>query len=101
MSQQLRQPNQIVAVVSQELMRHRMPEQVGMQVDPDQGRILLTQRPDATLRQCATLPDEDTAGLCWWACVKVSASSIDICRAALILQLSCRSQRPTSPARPP
>ena len=45
MSEQLRQPYQVVAVVGQVLMRHRMPEKVRVQGDADEGRILGNPRP--------------------------------------------------------
>lgn len=67
MAEQLRQTNQVVAVVGEVLMRHRMPEQVRMQVDADESRILLAQCPDASFAQWPTLPDEDPAGLHRWA----------------------------------
>jgi hypothetical protein len=44
MAEQLRQPYQVVAIVSQELMRHRVPEQVGMQLHADQGSVFVAQR---------------------------------------------------------
>ena len=48
--QDLRQTDQIVPVVGQKLMRHRVPEQMRVQLYPDQRRILVAQRPHATIR---------------------------------------------------
>ncbi len=72
MPQELCQPHEVVAVVLQKLVRHRVPEQMRVQVDADQGRILLAQRPDASFAQWPTLPDEDPAGLHRWSGIEVS-----------------------------
>ena len=69
MARELSQPNQVVAVVLQELVRHRVPEKLRVQVDADESRILLAQRPDASFAQWPTFPDEHPAGLHRRACV--------------------------------
>jgi len=48
------QAHQIISVVLQKLVAEGMAEQVRVQVDTDQGRILITQRPDAVGRECAS-----------------------------------------------
>ena len=63
MSQDLGQSHEIVAGVGKILVSHRMAEQVRMQPDSGDRRILVAQRPDTTIRQRPTLADEDTAGL--------------------------------------
>ena len=40
-SQELRQPNQVVAIVFKVAVRHRVPEQVRVQVNADDSRILV------------------------------------------------------------
>jgi len=42
MPQQLRQPNQVIAVVFKVAVRHRVSEQMRVQVNADEGRILCT-----------------------------------------------------------
>jgi DNA modification methylase len=49
MAEQLRQANQIVAVVSQELMRHRVPEQVRVQLHTDEGGVFFAQATNTPL----------------------------------------------------
>ena len=58
MPEDLSQTDQVVPVVSQELMRHRVPKQVRMQLHAGDRRILVAQCPDTTLGQRPTFPDE-------------------------------------------
>ena len=69
-SQLLRQTHQVVAVVVQEMVRHRVPDQMGMELPTDQGGILLAQCPDASFGQCVSFIDEDTRLLHRFAVVK-------------------------------
>ena len=63
MAEDLGEADQIVAVVVKELMSHRVPEQMRMQLHADEGRILVAQCPDASLGQGPPFADEQAAGL--------------------------------------
>jgi hypothetical protein len=54
----LRQAHEIIAVVCEELVRHRMPEQVGIQLDPGQGAVLVAQCSHASVGHRPSLADE-------------------------------------------
>ena len=62
-AEDLGQSHKVVAGIGKILMGHGVPEQVGMQVDAGDGRILVAQGPDAPIRQRPPLPDEYPAGL--------------------------------------
>lgn len=54
-AEQLGQAHDVVAVVRKELRRHRVPEEMRMQVDADQGAVLVAKRPDAPFAERSTL----------------------------------------------
>ena len=75
-AENLRQSDQIVAGVFKVTVGHRMPKQVGMQLHTDQGRILAAQIPHATVRERASLADEDEVALNWRASLQVNLSTL-------------------------
>src|ERR1700685_2140995 len=66
-AEDLRQRHQVVVVVGQELVSHRVPQQMGVQLDADEGRILVANGSAATLRQRPPLTDEPVLISDWWA----------------------------------
>jgi hypothetical protein len=79
MPQHVRQPDQIVAVVGQELLRHRVAEQVRVQLYADDRTVLIAKRSHATVGQRPSFPDEDLTALDR--------------RAGIQLRLQCASRR--------
>ena len=59
MAEDLGQAHQIVGVVGQELMSHRVPQQVRMDLETADRTVLVAQISDATIRECSTLTNED------------------------------------------
>ena len=56
MAENLGQADKIVAGVGKVLMRHRMPQKVGMQADAGDRSIFVAQSPNASFRGWASLP---------------------------------------------
>ena len=54
----LSQTHKVVPVVGKELVCHRVPQKVRMQLHADEGAVLVAQRPDTPIRERPTLPDE-------------------------------------------
>ncbi len=75
MTQNLSQRHEIVVVVFQELVGHGVPQQVRMQLETADRRILVAQRTDATVGQRASLADENLARRDRWPCVEVRLQS--------------------------
>ena len=48
MPQQLRQPHKSIPIVSKELVRHRVPQQVGVQLDAGEGAVLVAKGTNAS-----------------------------------------------------
>jgi hypothetical protein len=72
MAENLRQSHKIIAGVCEELMRHRVPQQVRVDLDAGDGAVLVAQRPNAPIRQRPSLADEDQARL-------KRRASVDVC----------------------
>ena len=58
-TEDLGQAHQIILVVCQELMGHRVPQQMRMQLEPADCTVLVAKISDAPVGQFATLTDED------------------------------------------
>lgn len=63
MPENLGQGHEVVLVVGQELMAHRMAEDMRVQLDPGDGAIFVAQGTHAPIRQRPPLAHEDLAGL--------------------------------------
>ena len=63
MAENLRQPHEVIAVVFEKLVRHRVPQQVRMELDAGDGAVLVAHGPHASVSQWPTLADEHLAGL--------------------------------------
>ena len=59
MPENLGQRHEIIPVVGQKPVGHRVPQQVRMNLEAANGRVFVAQCPDATIRQRTTLTDED------------------------------------------
>ena len=62
MAEDLGEADEIVLVVGKELVGHRVPQQVWVQVDSGDCGILVAEGTNASIRQWPTLPDEDLGG---------------------------------------
>lgn len=71
MPEDLRQPHEIVAVVSQELVGHRVAQQVRVELHPDQGAVLVAHGSDPPLRQRSPFTDEDPLAFLSWSSLQV------------------------------
>ena len=61
MAENLSETNKIVVRVSPELMRHRVVQEMGMQLDSGHRRILVANRLDASIRQRPPLAEKYSA----------------------------------------
>ncbi len=59
MAQDLGQRHEVIRVVREEPLRHRVAEKVGEDLLPDDRGVLVTESPHALLGQGSTAPDED------------------------------------------
>jgi len=71
MAEDLGQADQIVLVVGQELLCHRVAEQVRVQLHADDRRILVAKGSEATVSQQSSLPDEQPVRLHKWRDLQV------------------------------
>lgn len=72
MAENLRQSNEVIAVVFEKLVRHRVPQQVREQLDPGDGAVPVAHGPDSTIRQRPSLADEDVPAGDRWTAIEVS-----------------------------
>ena len=56
--------HKVVVRVGQEPMGEGVPQQMGVQLHPDDGGVLVAQRPNPSVSQRATFADEHLAGFC-------------------------------------
>ena len=58
MAEDLSQRNKIVLIIGKELVSHRVPQQMRMNLEPANGAVLIAQVPNATIREWSSLTDE-------------------------------------------
>jgi hypothetical protein len=70
-TENLSEANKVILIVREKLMRHRVAEQMRMQVDADQSRILVAQGPHAAIGQRTSLADKQLLQMKRWSNLKV------------------------------
>lgn len=65
MAEDLSQRNQIILIVGQELVGHRVPQQMRMQLEAANRTVFVAEISDAPIRQRPTLTNEDIRRSDW------------------------------------
>lgn len=75
MTKNLGKADQIILIVIQEFVGHRMAEQVGMNLQANDCRILVAQSSNTTVAQRSTFTDEDVLAFGWRTGIKIRLQS--------------------------